>query len=200
MTPAGLRSLFRYHRQTTGIQLANPHRFRHTFASDMIRAGISLPALMQLMGHADIQTTLRLCAGHSPRRLPSVCARRGAAHSPPSGDFLMNRARRRPPLQHRLAPCLRPRCRFPRRCTQSRDHSSLPRDCPQLPELSRRRSSRGQFAWTNCAVSPTSSAGCLACARKCRRSRLHPISTGSSLCAPSSTNWRGPNSFLNSLI
>jgi integrase/recombinase XerD len=58
MTPAGLRSLFRYHRQTTGIQLANPHRFRHTFASDMVRAGVSLPALMQLMGHADIETTL----------------------------------------------------------------------------------------------------------------------------------------------
>src|SRR5215831_5715915 len=58
MTPAGLRSLFRYHRQTTGIQLANPHRFRHTFASDMIRAGMSLPALMRLMGHAHIQTTL----------------------------------------------------------------------------------------------------------------------------------------------
>jgi integrase len=59
MTPAGLRSLFRYHRRTTGIQLANPHRFRHTFASDMVRAGMSLPALMQLMGHADIETTLR---------------------------------------------------------------------------------------------------------------------------------------------
>src|SRR5437867_7404806 len=59
MTPAGLRSLFRYHRQTTSIPLANPHRFRHTFASDMIRSGMSLPALMQLMGHADIQTTLR---------------------------------------------------------------------------------------------------------------------------------------------
>jgi len=29
MTPAGLRSLFRYHRQHTGIKLANPHRFRH---------------------------------------------------------------------------------------------------------------------------------------------------------------------------
>ena len=58
MTPAGLRSLFRHHRRSTGIQLANPHRFRHTFASDMVRAGISLPALMQLMGHADIQTTL----------------------------------------------------------------------------------------------------------------------------------------------
>jgi site-specific recombinase XerD len=58
MTPAGLRSLFRHHRQSTGVTLANPHRFRHTFASDMIRAGISLPALMQLMGHAQIQTTL----------------------------------------------------------------------------------------------------------------------------------------------
>ncbi|MGA3079018.1 MAG: tyrosine-type recombinase/integrase [Bryobacteraceae bacterium] len=58
MTPAGLRSLFRHHRQTTSVTQANPHRFRHTFASDMIRAGISLPALMQLMGHAQIQTTL----------------------------------------------------------------------------------------------------------------------------------------------
>jgi integrase/recombinase XerD len=58
MTPAGLRSLFRHHRRTTGVKIANPHRFRHTFASDMVRAGISLPALMQLMGHADIQTTL----------------------------------------------------------------------------------------------------------------------------------------------
>lgn len=58
MTPAGLRSLFRHHRQATGIQLANPHRFRHTFASDMIRGGMSLPALMKLMGHSDIQTTL----------------------------------------------------------------------------------------------------------------------------------------------
>jgi integrase/recombinase XerD len=58
MTPAGLRSLFRHHRRTASVQLANPHRFRHTFASDMVRAGISLPALMQLMGHADIETTL----------------------------------------------------------------------------------------------------------------------------------------------
>ena len=58
MTPAGLRSLFRYHRQTTGVKRANPHRFRHTFASDMVRAGVSLPALMRLMGHAHIQTTL----------------------------------------------------------------------------------------------------------------------------------------------
>jgi site-specific recombinase XerD len=58
MMPAGLRSLFRHHRRATGVTLANPHRFRHTFATDMVRAGISLPALMQLMGHAQIHTTL----------------------------------------------------------------------------------------------------------------------------------------------
>ena len=58
MTAAGLRSLFRYHRQSTDVKRANPHRFRHTFASDMLRAGVSLPALMRLMGHAHIQTTL----------------------------------------------------------------------------------------------------------------------------------------------
>jgi len=67
MTSAGLRSLFRYHRKRTGIRLANPHRFRHTFASDMVRAGISLPALMQLMGHADIQTTLRYYVQITPQ-------------------------------------------------------------------------------------------------------------------------------------
>lgn len=58
LTPAGLRSLFRHHRAATGVTKANPHRFRHTFASDMIRAGISLPALQRLMGHAHIHTTM----------------------------------------------------------------------------------------------------------------------------------------------
>ena len=58
MTPAGLRSLFRHHRVTSGVAQAHPHRFRHTFGSDMIRAGVSLPALMRLMGHAHIHTTL----------------------------------------------------------------------------------------------------------------------------------------------
>ena len=58
MTPAGLRSLFRHHRKKTEVNKANPHRFRHTFGSDMVRAGISLPALMRLMGHANIHTTL----------------------------------------------------------------------------------------------------------------------------------------------
>lgn len=58
MTAAGLRSLFRHHRLCSHIPTANPHRLRHTFGSDMVRAGISLPALQHLMGHADIHTTM----------------------------------------------------------------------------------------------------------------------------------------------
>jgi site-specific recombinase XerD len=58
LKPAGLRSLFRHHRAISGVHPANPHRFRHTFGSDMTRAGVSLPALQRLMGHAYIHTTL----------------------------------------------------------------------------------------------------------------------------------------------
>jgi site-specific recombinase XerD len=36
-----------------------PHRLRHTFASEMLRLGLSLPTLMQLLGHKDIRMTLR---------------------------------------------------------------------------------------------------------------------------------------------
>jgi site-specific recombinase XerD len=36
-----------------------PHQLRHTFATEMIRLGVSLPALMELLGHKDIRMTLR---------------------------------------------------------------------------------------------------------------------------------------------
>jgi len=58
MTVAGLRSLFRHHRLRSEVLRANPHRLRHTFGSDMVRNGISLPALQKLMGHSQIQTTM----------------------------------------------------------------------------------------------------------------------------------------------
>jgi len=37
----------------------SPHRLRHSFATEMLRLGISLPALMQLLGHKDIRMTMR---------------------------------------------------------------------------------------------------------------------------------------------
>jgi site-specific recombinase XerD len=41
------------------LQHVVPHQLRHTFASEMVRLGISLPALMRLLGHKDIRMTLR---------------------------------------------------------------------------------------------------------------------------------------------
>ena len=38
---------------------ATPHQLRHTFASEMLRLGVGLPALMQLLGHKDIRMTMR---------------------------------------------------------------------------------------------------------------------------------------------
>jgi site-specific recombinase XerD len=82
ITPAGLRSLFRYHRRTSGVVGANPHRFRHTFASDMVHAGISLPALMNLMGHAAISTTM-IYVQISPRDVIEQYARAAARRLQP---------------------------------------------------------------------------------------------------------------------
>ena len=36
-----------------------PHRLRHSFATEMLRLGVSLPALMALLGHKDIRMTLQ---------------------------------------------------------------------------------------------------------------------------------------------
>lgn len=58
MTEAGLRSLFRHRRRRAALAIANAHRFRHTFGADMARAGVRLPVLQRLMGHADMKTTL----------------------------------------------------------------------------------------------------------------------------------------------
>lgn len=59
MTTSGLRSLFRHRRRETKIRNANPHRLRHTFGSDMARAGVRLPILQKMMGHQDSKMTLK---------------------------------------------------------------------------------------------------------------------------------------------
>jgi integrase len=36
-----------------------PHQLRHTYATEMLRAGVSFPALMKLLGHTDPEMTMR---------------------------------------------------------------------------------------------------------------------------------------------
>ncbi|MGV9386883.1 tyrosine-type recombinase/integrase [Nonomuraea sp. NPDC003707] len=57
VSEAGLRSLFRRHRQLSGALRVRPHRLRHTYGTELAAAGIDLLALRELMGHANPETT-----------------------------------------------------------------------------------------------------------------------------------------------
>jgi site-specific recombinase XerD len=57
MTEAGMRSIFRYHRATSGATRVRPHRLRHTYGTELAAAGIDLLVLRELMGHASPETT-----------------------------------------------------------------------------------------------------------------------------------------------
>jgi site-specific recombinase XerD len=57
VTEAGLRSVFRHHRVTSGAGRVRPHRLRHTYGTELAAAGIDLLVLRELMGHASPETT-----------------------------------------------------------------------------------------------------------------------------------------------
>lgn len=54
-----------------GIEPANIHTFRHTFASHLIMKGVDLPTVQKLMGHSDIKTTM-IYAHLAPEHLKSA--------------------------------------------------------------------------------------------------------------------------------
>jgi len=57
ITEAGLRSLFRAHRASSGATRVRPHRLRHTCATELATAGMDLLVLQELMGHVSPETT-----------------------------------------------------------------------------------------------------------------------------------------------
>jgi site-specific recombinase XerD len=54
-----LQVLDAHARQADCTGKVTPHRLRHSFATEMVRLGVSLPVLMQLLGHKNIHMTLR---------------------------------------------------------------------------------------------------------------------------------------------
>ncbi|MGH3462697.1 MAG: tyrosine-type recombinase/integrase [Kribbellaceae bacterium] len=59
LTPAGLRTIFRYHRALTGVVGGHPHALRHTFGTALAEAGVDLAVMQALLGHAHVDTTAR---------------------------------------------------------------------------------------------------------------------------------------------
>ncbi len=74
MTEAGMRKVFRTHRDRSGAMRVRPHRLRHTYGTDLAAAGMDLLVLRELMGHVSPETT----AGYvhvSPARIADEYAK-----------------------------------------------------------------------------------------------------------------------------
>lgn len=58
LSAEGLRTLFKHHRSARALPRVHPHLFRHTFCTNLISQGVSLPVVQKLMGHNDIEVTM----------------------------------------------------------------------------------------------------------------------------------------------
>lgn len=82
----------------SGISFQEPmttHRLRHTYATQLLSAGMNLPSVMRLLGHTDYRMTLRYAAitdstvfnefdsalQHNAQRYPAVAVATGVANS-----------------------------------------------------------------------------------------------------------------------
>ena len=86
LTEAGLRSVFRHHRGTSGAVRVRPHRLRHTYGTELAAAGIDLLVLRDLMGHASPETTagyVHLSAEHLAAEYAAAQATLGASRRQP---------------------------------------------------------------------------------------------------------------------
>ena len=57
LTPAGLRTIFRYHRQKAGVPAGHPHALRHSFGTALAEASVDLAVLQALMGHDHVDSS-----------------------------------------------------------------------------------------------------------------------------------------------
>jgi site-specific recombinase XerD len=55
-----------------GVPLVSLHQFRHTCASDLLEAGLALPAVQAVLGHQVITTTMRYLEISDPQRHQAV--------------------------------------------------------------------------------------------------------------------------------
>ena len=61
LTVAGVQYALKLLGKRAGVGNVHPHRFRRTFATDLLNRGMRIEEVMVLMGHTKIETTLLYC-------------------------------------------------------------------------------------------------------------------------------------------
>jgi integrase/recombinase XerC len=59
LTSGGLRAVFRYHRERSGVTGGHPHALRHSFGTALAEAGTDLAVIQALMGHDHVDSSAR---------------------------------------------------------------------------------------------------------------------------------------------
>jgi site-specific recombinase XerD len=78
LSPAGLRTIFRYHRQLSGVTAGHPHALRHTFGTALAEAGVDLAVMQALLGHDHVDSSaayIHLAPTHIRREFDAARAR-----------------------------------------------------------------------------------------------------------------------------
>lgn len=82
LTRAGLRTVFRYHRERAGVPAGHPHALRHSFGTALAEAGVDLAVIQALMGHDHVDSAaayIHLAPTHLRAAYDAARARQRAA-------------------------------------------------------------------------------------------------------------------------
>ena len=58
LNPGGVRFILKEIEERSGVENIHPHRFRHTFATVLSKAGMPIQHIQQLLGHTNLDTTM----------------------------------------------------------------------------------------------------------------------------------------------